>query len=134
MESFFTFISEIPSYYFYIGGVIVLIYLYQRYDENNRYNRKSGPAPEAPKPVVSVGVSSGQPSEKSKTSVEMQLNQQMVDFLKNYDPAKSTWANWAFKKFFPEEILEDLSDAVRNGELKTGTKIKIQDGDWEIVN
>jgi hypothetical protein len=134
MNSIFTFISELPTYYYYTGGVLLLIYIYQRYDENHRYNKKSGPAPEAPKPVMATKQEQKTTATKSATGVDIQLNQQMIDFLKNYDPTKSTWTTWAFKKFFPEEILEDLSDAAQQGELKVGTKMKIKDGDWEIVN
>lgn len=134
MEQIMAFISEIPTFFYYIGGLVVLVLLYQRYDENNRYNQKSGPAPEATTKIVSVGLATGEPKEETTTAVEVQMNQQMVDFLKNYDPAKSTWANWALKKFFPEEIMEELSDAVRSGELKTDMKIKIQGGDWQIID
>lgn len=134
MESLFNFISGIPTYCYYIGGVILLFLLYQRYDENNRYNQKSGPTPETTTKIISVGISEGKPKVETTTGVEVQMNQQMVDFLKNYDAANTTWANWALKKFFPEEIMEDLSDAVRSGELKADMKIKIKGRDWEIID
>lgn len=135
MESIFTFFAELPTYYYYIGGVILLVLLYQRYDENNRYNSKSGPIPEKPessKPVPSVQTESIATKKTPKT-IEVMLNQQMIDFLKKYDPSQDSWTNWVFKKVFPADILEDLSDSVKNEELKSGMKIKIHDGDWEMI-
>jgi|GEM_PF-6988364 len=132
MESLFTFFAELPTYYYYIGGIILLIVLYQRYDENHRYNQKSGPAPESEKPgTFTEPAPAITPS--STASTQIVLNQQMINFLKSYDASKDSWTNWAIKKMFPLEIIQELHEAAEKGELKEGMKIKIEDGRWEEV-
>lgn len=140
MESVFNTITSLPSAVYYVGGILIVVFLYQRYDENNRYNQKSGPiAPPKKaltatpsKVIVENDAEDDLESESDTSTTKIKLTSGIVDFLKSYG-TQTSWSSWAIKQLFPEELLEELRDAALKGRLKEGDMLVIKNGKWKVT-
>lgn len=133
MNALFSFLDNIPTPYFYFGGIFLLYLMYQRYDQNTRYNQKSASIEAPVTPARSPAPKTQAKSVTTNTKNTIHLNEQMVQFLKSYGAVEDSWASWGLKKLFPEELLEDLREKALKGDLKPGMKIEISDGKWRIL-